>query len=432
MHYYSLNKQSQAVTFKEATVQGIAPDRGLYFPEKIPKLPSAFFNHLHQSSEVELAYQVLQPYIGNDIPEKDLETILEETFSFPFPLKKMDESIYTLELFHGPTLAFKDVGARFMSRCLGYFLKNNKRPITVLVATSGDTGGAVAHGFYNVPGVEVVILYPKGKVSDVQELQLTTLGNNIKALQVQGNFDDCQQMVKTAFVDEQLNAKRQLTSANSINIARWLPQQLYYFFAHKQWQHQAAPPVVSIPSGNFGNMAAALLANQSGLPVHHFIAACNANDVVPQFMKQGLYQPRNSVATLSNAMDVGDPSNFIRILQLFEHQLPNLKSIFSSISVSDEETKKTMQKVFETFGYLTDPHGAVAYTALEKYLQIHPTARGYFAETAHPIKFLNVVKEATGNDPEIPDSIIALSKKEKIFTPLTNQYEALKTYLLET
>lgn len=431
MLYHSLNGKSKSVSFKEATLNSIAPDNGLYFPEEIPLLQKQFFENIENTSNEAIAFEVMRPYIGNDIPDKELEIILAETFDFPFPLKRVQDSIYSLELFHGPTLAFKDVGARFMSRCMGYFLKNNTKPVTVLVATSGDTGGAVAHGFYDVKGVEVVILYPKGKVSEVQELQLTTLGKNITALQVEGNFDDCQQMVKKAFVDAELNAKKYLTSANSINVARWLPQQLYYFFAWKQWPHKNETPVISVPSGNFGNIASALLSYYSGLPVKHFIAACNANEVVPQFMEHGIYEPKNAVSTLSNAMDVGNPSNFIRIMQLFEQSLPRLKTIFSSISISDDQTQKTMQKVLETFGYLTDPHGAVAYSALEQYLQMHPSSRGYFVETAHPVKFLDVVKQATGIEPTLPTNIIGLMQKEKKYIQMENDYDAFKTFLME-
>ena len=321
------------------------------------------------------------------IPKNELERIISETINFEFPLVKLDENIFSLELFHGPTLAFKDVGARFMSRCLGYFVKNNpdsyRDKITVLVATSGDTGGAVANGFYDVDGVDVVILYPSGKVSRVQELQLTTLGKNITALEIDGTFDDCQKLVKQAFADEALNKKLFLTSANSINVARWLPQQFYYFFAYSQWDDKNNPPVISVPSGNFGNICAGLLAHRSGLPVKHFIAACNANDVVTEYLETGNYAPKKSVATLSNAMDVGNPSNFVRILQLFDQEFQSLKNVMSSYSFSDEETTCILKEVYLNTKYLLDPHGAVGYGALKKYVQQHPgTARNIFRNGA--------------------------------------------------
>lgn len=431
MRYYSLNNRKITASFKEACIRGIAPDNGLYFPEHIPPLQDSFFDGLKSASKAAIAYYVLQPYIGSDIPKRKLETILEETFDFPFPLVCVSDDIFSLELFHGPTLAFKDVGARFMSRCLGYFLKGTTKPITVLVATSGDTGGAVAHGFLGVEGVNVVILYPAGKVSDMQERQLTTLGNNITALQVQGNFDDCQQMVKKAFGDGELNQQVFLTSANSINVARWLPQQLYYFFAQQQWPHQAQPPVVSVPSGNFGNIAAGLLAQQSGLPVQYFIAACNANDVVPHFMQNGQYNPKHAIATLSNAMDVGNPSNFVRILEMFGQQLPPLQKNFSSVSISDAETKETVQKVFETFGYTLDPHGAVAFAALLKYKAKHALSKGYFVETAHPVKFKNIVEEAIQQAIPEPESVVELAKRDKAFKVIPPDFDALRAYLLQ-
>ncbi|HEY9343588.1 MAG TPA: threonine synthase, partial [Hanamia sp.] len=339
MLYYSTNNKSPKVNFKEATIKGQAPDKGLYFPETIPSLQKTFFEDINEYSKEEIALKVIRPYVGDVIPENELQRIVSETVSFDFPLVKVEKNIFSLELFHGPTLAFKDVGARFMSRCLGYFVKNNGKKITVLVATSGDTGGAVANGFYDVDGVDVVILYPAGKVSSVQELQLTTLGKNIKALEVDGTFDDCQQLVKQAFADELLNEKLFLTSANSINVARWLSQQFYYFFAYQQWNDKKNPPVISVPSGNFGNICAGLLAHHSGLPVKHFIAACNANDVVTEYLKTENYAPKKSIATISNAMDVGNPSNFVRILQLFNQEFQSLKNVMSSYTFSDEETR---------------------------------------------------------------------------------------------
>jgi len=325
MNYYSLNHQSPKVNFAEAAVKGQAPDKGLYFPETIPALPKGFIDNITTYSKEEIGFTVMQPYVGESIDNNELQRIVNETINFEFPLVTISENIASLELFHGPTLAFKDVGARFMSRCLGYFNRNNNKEVTVLVATSGDTGGAVANGFLGVEGVKVVILYPSKKVSPVQELQLTTLGQNITALEVNGTFDDCQAMVKQAFADADLNNKLSLTSANSINVARWLPQQLYYFFAYQQWKENDAP-IICVPSGNFGNICAGIVAHISGLPVKHFIAACNANDVVPNYLQTGQYTPKAAVATISNAMDVGNPSNFIRIMQLFNNQFSELKT----------------------------------------------------------------------------------------------------------
>lgn len=430
MNYYSLNKQSPNASFKEATILGQAPDKGLYFPETIPQVEKDLIANIESISNEEIAFRVIQPYIGTEIAEGELYRIVSETVNFPIPLEKVTDSIYSLELFHGPTLAFKDIGARFMSRCLGQFVKGADKKVTVLVATSGDTGGAVANGFYDVEGVDVVILYPSGKVSSVQEKQLTTLGKNIHALEVNGTFDDCQQMVKQAFADEELNKQLFLTSANSINVARWLPQQFYYFFAYKQWKQKEQQPVISVPSGNFGNICAGILAHISGLPVKHFIAACNANDVVTRFLLTENYQPLPAVATISNAMDVGSPSNFIRILELFHHQFPQLKETLSSVSVTDDETRATMKRVFDETGYVLDPHGAVGYLALERYLHAHKELRGMFLETAHPVKFYDVVEPVLNKAIELPeavkDIIIELPKKS---TAVNASYEELRAYL---
>lgn len=430
MKYYSLNKTAPIVDFKEATVRGLAPDKGLYFPEKIPKQDKSFFEEINSYSDEDIAFKIIQPYIGNVIPENELKKIVAETINFEIPLKKVSEKIFSLELFHGPTLAFKDIGARFMSRCLGYFVKDNDKKITVLVATSGDTGGAVANGFFNVDGIEVVILYPSGKVSNVQEKQLVTLGNNIHALEINGTFDDCQQMVKRAFSDKYLNEKLFLTSANSINVARWLPQQFYYLFAWKQWSHKKNPPVISVPSGNFGNICAGILAHISGLPVNHFIAACNANKVVPDFLETQNYQPQKAIATISNAMDVGNPSNFVRVLQLFNNQFADLKNAVSSYSISDAETKKTIKEVFEKENYLLDPHGAIAYFALQNYLNQHPQEKGYFLETAHPVKFYDVVEPVIQQEISIPENVKSILHKEKRSLLMEPEFEKLKEYLL--
>lgn len=431
MNYYSLNKQSPIASFKEATILGQAPDKGLYFPESIPQIDKDLINNIENISNEEIAFRVIKPYVANEIAEDELYRIVSETVNFPIPLVQVSENISSLELFHGPTLAFKDVGARFMSRCLGQFVKGADKKVTVLVATSGDTGGAVANGFYNVEGVEVVILYPSGKVSSVQEKQLTTLGNNIHALEVNGTFDDCQQLVKQAFTDAELNKELFLTSANSINVARWLPQQFYYFFAYKQWKQKDQQPVICVPSGNFGNICAGILAHMSGLPVTHFIAACNANDIVPNFMQSQQYQPKPAVATISNAMDVGNPSNFVRILELFHQQFPQLKEKLSSVSITDEETKQTMKRVYDELHYTLDPHGAVGYLALDRYLQQHVTDKGIFLETAHPVKFYDVVEPVLNQTIPLPDAVKEIIDLPKKSTRMNVSFQELKDFLLK-
>jgi threonine synthase len=438
--YYSTNKQSAIVDFREATIKGQAPDKGLYFPEQIPQLEKGFIEQIENLSNEEIAFRVIRPYVGDVIPEEKLFQIVSETINFPIPLVRVSETIFSLELFHGPTLAFKDVGARFMSRCLSYFIKTGYGSplfrrgaggeVTVLVATSGDTGGAVANGFYGTEGVEVVILYPSGKVSPVQEKQLTTLGKNIHALEVKGTFDDCQQMVKKAFADEAINKKRFLTSANSINVARWLPQQFYYFFAYRQWPDKKNLPVVSVPSGNFGNICAGLLAQRSGLPVKHFIAACNVNDVVSDFLQTEVLKPKQAVPTLSNAMDVGNPSNFIRILEVFHHHFPELKADLTSFSISDEETLTTIKEVHRQYNYLLDPHGAVGYLSLQRYLDEF-SGKGIFLETAHLVKFPDAVEKATGKKVELPASLADLMKEEKQSILVENDFGRLKEYLID-
>jgi threonine synthase len=430
MKYYSLNKIAPNVSFREATVKGQAPDKGLYFPETIPTIDPAVIEKIENYSKEELAFLVMQPYVGDEIDAVCLQRIVSETIGFPFPVVPVTPFIASLELFHGPTLAFKDVGARFMSRCLGYFSQQQTGKITVLVATSGDTGGAVANGFLGVEGVEVIILYPSGKVSDVQELQLTTCGQNITALEVKGSFDDCQAMVKDAFMDEDLAKKWQLTSANSINVARWLPQQLYYFFAYQQWKEKEAPPVIAVPSGNFGNICAGLLAHVSGLPVRHFIAACNANDAVNDYLQTGIYHSKKPVATISNAMDVGNPSNFVRILELFRNNYQNITTKISGYSVSDETTKQTIANVYKRFNYTLDPHGAVAFHALEDYLSRHPEEKGFFLETAHPVKFPDTVEAVTQQKIEVPESALSLFSRKKESILLDASFDSLKEWLM--
>ena len=432
MKYYSLRHQSPAVDFRTAAITGQAPDGGLYFPETIPKLMPGLLREMRQLSKATVALNIMRPYVGNTIPDTDLQRICAEAVDFAFPLVPVGADVSALELFHGPTLAFKDVGARFMSRCLGYFAqRGDTPPVTVLVATSGDTGGAVASGFLGVPGVEVVILYPSGKVSPVQEQQLTTLGQNITALEVSGTFDDCQALVKQAFLDPELARQRSLTSANSINVARWLPQQLYYCFAWQQWPADAPPPVVAVPSGNFGNLCAGLLVQASGLPLGHFIAACNANEPVPAYLRTGTYTPRAAVPTFSNAMDVGDPSNFVRILELFGHDLAKLRAALSADTVSDEETVAAIRQVWADEQYLLDPHGAVAYAALRRYQARHPGAAGMFLATAHPVKFPAVVEPILGRAITLPDVVQQLQGRVKRSVPLAVDYEALKACLLQ-
>ena len=427
MHYFSTNRRSPSVSFRDAVLSGQPVDRGLFFPESIPAIPEDFAAGLKQITNAEIAFRVIQPFAGASIPENVLHWICGETVDFDVPLVKVSDQIYSLELFHGPTLAFKDVGARFMSRCLQYFSETSDRKTIVVVATSGDTGGAVAAGFHGVDGVEVVILYPKGKVSKVQELQLTTLDRNVTALEVRGNFDDCQAMAKRALADADLNRKARITSANSINIARWLPQQFYYFFALKQWDN--SPPIFSVPSGNFGNLAAGILAHLSGLPVKGFIAACNANDVVPRFLETGEYVPKPSVATLSNAMDVGDPSNFIRVLEIFDQNIESLKKTVMATSVSDAATSATIREVYEKYGYILDPHGAVAYRALEDHLKSDSRQKGIILETAHPIKFESVA-EILGRSPQVPTVVEDLFSKKKVSIEILRDYVDLKEVLI--
>ncbi|RZJ72831.1 threonine synthase [Flavobacterium sp.] len=429
MNFYSLNHNAPKVSFREAVIQGLAPDKGLYFPESITALPTDFFENIEQLSNAEIAFEAIRQFVGDEIPTSELKRIVTETLSFEFPMVKISENVYSLELFHGPTMAFKDVGARFMARCLGYFNRENpEAKNTVLVATSGDTGGAVANGFLGVAGVDVVILYPDGKVSDVQERQLTTLGQNIQALKVEGVFDDCQEMVKRAFLDEELSGLK-LTSANSINVARWLPQMFYFFFAYKQLKKFGKPLVVSCPSGNFGNVCAGILAKKLGLPIQHFVAATNANDTVPRFLEDWKYDPKASVETLSNAMDVGNPSNFIRIRELYHDDKSQFEQEFSAYSFSDSQTREVMQSVYRNSGYVLEPHGAVGYLGLETELTRFPEAIGIFLETAHPMKFEQTVSQILDFVPELPQQLKAVLGKEKVFKSVKS-YEEVKSFLL--
>jgi threonine synthase len=413
--------------FREAAMRGQPKDRGLYFPERIPQLGVKFLENFRRWPKERIAFEVIRPYVGGAISDDELFNICGETVDFEFPLVRVTDRIFALELFHGPTLAFKDVGARFMSRCLRHFSRERSQKTLVIVATSGDTGGAVAAGFQGVEDVEVVILYPKGKVSRVQELQLTTLGGNVTALEVDGVFDDCQAIAKRALADADIARRVFVTSANSINVARWLPQQFYYFFASAQWDGDA--PVFSVPSGNFGNICAGLLAHASGMPAEHFIAACNANAVVPDFFRTGEYAPRKSVATLSNAMDVGDPSNFVRVLEIFNNEFPRLKEVVSAASVSDDETVATMKRMYDETGYVLDPHGAVGYKALADHLAENQGQRGILLETAHPVKF-DPVKEILGTFGSVPQAVRELEGKAKVSIEVPAEFEAVKEIVL--
>lgn len=430
MNYFSLNKKAPNTTFEEAVVKGLAPDKGLYFPESITPLPKEFIENIENYSNHEIAFEAIKQFVGDEIPENELKRIIEETLCFDFPVVPVDENISSLELYHGPTMAFKDVGARFMARCLGYFntQAEKQEDVTVLVATSGDTGGAVASGFLGVKGVDVVILYPSGKVSDIQEKQLTTLGQNIKALEVSGTFDDCQAMVKKAFLDSDLTDHMKLTSANSINIARWLPQMFYFFFAYKQLKDKSKKLVFSVPSGNYGNICAGMMAQKLGLPIEHFITGTNANKVVPTYLETGTYEPKPSIQTISNAMDVGAPSNFIRIEEIHNNDLEALRKNLSGFSYSDEETTAALGHLLKACNYVAEPHGAIGYLALKNYLKINSDVQGIFLETAHPVKFLDVLYPGVAENIEIPPQIQAVINLTKEASQI-KEYDELKSFL---
>ncbi|QDO95064.1 threonine synthase [Formosa sediminum] len=430
MNFFSLNKEAANTSFKDAVIRGLAPDRGLYFPESITPLPDDFFKNIDKLSHSEIAFEAIKQFVSPEIPEAELKTIVEETLSFDFPVVELNKNISFLELFHGPTMAFKDVGARFMARCLGHFSKQNaKQDVTVLVATSGDTGGAVANGFLGVEGVKVVILYPSGKVSDIQEKQLTTLKKNITALEVDGTFDDCQDMVKKAFLDAELTDHIKLTSANSINVARWLPQLFYFMFAYKQLHNKYDNLVFSVPSGNFGNVCAGMMAQQLGLPIKHFIASNNENNVVTRYLESEHYDVKPSIQTISNAMDVGNPSNFVRIQEIYKNDFKTLKENLSSYSFTDKETKVAMKEIYNDYSYIADPHGAVGYLGAKNYVETHPDAHCVCLETAHPTKFLDVVGEVIPENIALPPQIVAVMDKKKKSIEIST-YSDLKTYLL--
>ncbi|QIA08986.1 threonine synthase [Draconibacterium halophilum] len=432
MKYYSTNKNTPDVSLKEAVVKGLAADNGLFMPERIEKFEPAFFENIQHLSFQEIAFEVANKFFGEDIEEAKLKEIVYDTLQFDCPLVKVADSIYSLELFHGPTLAFKDVGARFMARLLHHFLDKQEKLVNVLVATSGDTGSAVANGFLGVEGIHVYVLYPKGKVSTIQESQFTTLGQNITALEVEGTFDDCQYLVKTAFLDEELNKKMVLTSANSINVARFLPQAFYYFNAYARLKEAGKLDdkklVFSVPSGNFGNLTAGLIAAEMGLPVKQFIAANNENDVVFQYLESGEYKPRPSVETIANAMDVGAPSNFARILDLYKNDHSVIAKKIKGYRYSDEEIRKVILKVYNEQEYLCDPHGACGYQSLSEYLSEHEV--GVFLETAHPAKFTETVEKVIGKgEVKLPNKLAAFMKGEKQRELMTSAYEDFKSYL---
>lgn len=430
MEYYSTGKKAPKVNLRTAVTEGLAPDRGLYMPERIIPLPEWFFKEMESFTFREIAFEVAKCFFGEDIPEADLQEIVFDTLSFDAPLVHVRDSIYSLELFHGPTLAFKDVGARFMARLLGYFLAKQNGRVNVLVATSGDTGSAVANGFFNVPGIHVYVLYPKGKVSEIQEKQFTTLGHNITALEIDGTFDDCQRLVKSAFMDDELKKQLTLTSANSINVARFLPQAFYYFNAWARLPEKDKKVVFSVPSGNFGNLTAGLFAKRMGLPVHRFIAANNRNDVVFEYLKTGEFKPRPSVATIANAMDVGDPSNFARILDLYNHDVDAIRADISGTRYTDEEIRETLGRIYQETGYLLDPHGTTGYQALEDNLQ--PDEAGIFLETAHPAKFTETVEGVIGKgNVPMPERLENFLRNERVIDSPGASFETFKAYLLE-
>jgi threonine synthase len=426
MLYYSTNHKSPNVSLKEAVLRGQAEDGGLFLPVSIPVLRASFFEAIRSLSLQEIALEVSAPLLGDDVPADALRGVIERALNFDAPLVTLEEGLHVLELFHGPTLAFKDFGARFMAQLMSYFIRNSDRKLTILVATSGDTGSAVAHGFLGAPGIDVIVLYPGGKVSEIQEKQMTTLGRNIRALEVDGTFDDCQKLVKETFTDKDLNETLQLTSANSINIARLIPQMFYYFRALAQLRDKSDHIIFSVPSGNFGNLTAGLMAKRMGLPVVKFIAATNANDVVPQYLATGVFAPRPSCQTLSSAMDVGNPSNFARILELYHHDHAAVSADILGSSHSDEETRHAVRESYRKYGYLFDPHGAVGYLALRKCSPVN----GIILETAHPAKFQDIVEPAAGVKVEIPERLKSCLAGRKISVPMPNDFDTLKTLLL--
>lgn len=429
MKYYSTNNHSYRVGLREAILMGLAPDKGLFMPESYNPLKKSFINDLRKISVEEISYEVSKAYFHKDIPNSELLKISSESINFPIPLVFLHDRIFSLELFHGPTMAFKDVGARFMARVLAYFSGNSDRTIHVLVATSGDTGSAVANGFLGIDGIRVHVLYPKGKVSPAQEKQFTTLNNNITALEVEGTFDDCQRLVKDAFNDPVLNEMLSLTSANSINLARLLPQSIYYFLAIKELPEEHNNPVICVPSGNFGNLTAGLIGKRIGLPVKHFIAATNINDVVPKYLETGEYHPRPSQQTIANAMDVGDPSNFARILDLYNYSHSAIRREITAYSYNDKQLSDSIQDVFTRYSYLTDPHGSSGYLGVKEFLKNDHESAGIFFETAHPAKFAEIVEPIIGKSLALPEQLEKFMSGTKNTIEISNKYNDFKAYL---
>ncbi|MCH7658252.1 MAG: threonine synthase [Bacteroidetes bacterium] len=428
MKYYSTNNKSIRVNFREAVLKGIADDQGLFLPEKIKTLPEEIIRDFRKTGLNEIACTIAGIFVNNDIPDKVLSEIIKDSLNFEIPLVKVEENVFSLELFHGPTMAFKDVGARFLARCMSYFTETSKT-ITILVATSGDTGSAVANGFLGIEGIDVVILYPSGKVSPLQEKQFTTLGKNITAIEVSGTFDDCQEMVKLAFADPELKKRINLSSANSINIARLIPQTFYYFFAYAQLALNSLPLIISVPSGNYGNLTAGLIAKRLGLPVEIFLAASNINRPVPDYLETGEFKPRPSIETIANAMDVGNPGNFERILEMYDHSWKAIKKEIIGFSYTDDQIRKSIKQVYKNTGYLLDPHGATGYLALKEYLYDHPGI-GIFFETAHPAKFHTIIEEIIEEDLIIPEKLLEFDNRRKKTVVISNRFEDFKNYLL--
>ncbi len=432
MKFYSTNDKKNLVNFETAVMEGLAKDGGLFMPVEIPSIEQEFINSIESYEFQEIAFRIAEKFVGNEIGKSDLSDIIRSSINFPAPLVNLKDNLMILELFHGPTLAFKDFGARFMAKTMGYFVKKKNNKLNILVATSGDTGSAVAYGFYETSGINVFILYPKGKVSLIQEKQLTTLNKNITALEIDGTFDDCQRLVKSAFVDEELTSKLNLTSANSINIARLLPQSFYYFEAYKQIPNKSIHSVFSVPSGNLGNLTAGLIAKKMGLPITKFIGAVNSNHVFADFVNIGIFQPHPSVQTLSNAMDVGNPSNLARIRELYDNRLSEIQRDIHSKSYDDVKTRLGIKEVYEKYGYILDPHGAVGYMALKDYEIVRTTARfnEVILETAHPAKFKDVIEEELGVEIDIPERLATCLNKQKKSVQLSSEYEDLKEFLL--
>jgi threonine synthase len=432
MKFYSTKNKNHSVTLKDAVIRGLAPDNGLYMPEQIPQFPKVFFDSISDRSFQENSFEIAKHLLGHEIPEADLRRMVNHTVSFDAPLVEVEKNVFALELFHGPTLAFKDFGARFMSQLLGYFSRQQEKGIVILVATSGDTGSAVANGFLGVDGTRVVVLYPSGKVSDIQEKQFTTLGKNITALEVEGTFDDCQRLVKQAFQDENLRDNYFLTSANSINIARLIPQSFYYFHAYAQAKDRSLPLIFSVPSGNFGNLTGGLIAKRMGLPVEHFVVATNVNDVVPEFLQTKVFQPRPSVATISNAMDVGNPSNFDRMMDLYDEDFETFSVDVSGYRITDEETQQAMKSVWKEKGYILDPHGAVAYCGLQKYsAKAKEKGNRIFLETAHPGKFFETVERTLNQKIQLPLTLEKFQSGKKLSIKMDKDYNSFKRMLAE-